>query len=161
MLVPAPAIRFAMRCAYKALGMWWRIRKPSIRGVFVAIWHGDSVMLIRNSYQIPRSMPGGGVGRGEAIALAALRELREEVGLVVPPAALRYACTIVDTSRYVRDTVTFYEMHVTEPPVLALDGLEVVSAAFVPAADLPDQRIVSPVRLYLRWRGLLPPAAAS
>ena len=155
-LLPVPVHRLALRCAYKGIALWWRVRRPSIRGAFVAVWHGERVLLIRNSYQGARAMPGGGVARGEAVAAAAVRELREEIGLEVVPAELRYACTVIDESRGARDTASFYELHVSMPPALAIDGREVVGAAFEEPARAAAGPMVPPVRLYLRWRGALP-----
>ena len=56
-----------------------------IPAVGVVCWRGDEVLLIQRG-RAPRegewSIPGGKVNRGEALHDAALRELREETGVV-------------------------------------------------------------------------------
>ncbi len=52
--------------------------------VGVVCWRGDEVLLIRRGHPPRRgewSIPGGKVEWGEALAVAALRELREETGV--------------------------------------------------------------------------------
>jgi 8-oxo-dGTP pyrophosphatase MutT (NUDIX family) len=64
----------------------WRIIRPRTRGVKVMAFNADGELaLIRNSYG--RSdlfvLPGGGVRPFEGLALAAAREIREELGVEV------------------------------------------------------------------------------
>jgi 8-oxo-dGTP pyrophosphatase MutT (NUDIX family) len=55
---------------------------PTAFGVAALVCDADGkVLLVRHSYSPGWRLPGGGVGRGEPAAQAALRELKEEVGL--------------------------------------------------------------------------------
>ena len=70
-----------MRVAYRLLLAWWFVRRPAIQGSYVAVWHGERVLVIRNSYRKSLSFPAGGRARGETLLDAARRELLEEVGI--------------------------------------------------------------------------------
>ncbi|HEU4651457.1 MAG TPA: NUDIX domain-containing protein, partial [Croceibacterium sp.] len=69
-LIPAPLHRSLYRLAYRTRRAWWRVRRPRHSSVIVMAFddHGR-VLLVRHSYG-PRvwSLPGGGFGRGEALA---------------------------------------------------------------------------------------------
>ena len=51
-------------------------------GARVVALRGDEVMLVKQSYTTGWILPGGGVERGETLLQAAIREVREEAGLV-------------------------------------------------------------------------------
>ncbi|MBM4420299.1 MAG: NUDIX domain-containing protein [Chloroflexi bacterium] len=58
------------------------------REVSVAVFREGRVLVMRSSRGGTWSLPAGGVEVGEAVRDGAARELREETGLVVEPAAL-------------------------------------------------------------------------
>ena len=59
------------------------LRTPCAVGAMAIAEDGDGrVILVRHTYQAGWHLPGGGVGAGEPPAEAALRELREEIGLL-------------------------------------------------------------------------------
>jgi 8-oxo-dGTP pyrophosphatase MutT (NUDIX family) len=51
-------------------------------GARVVALRGDEVMLVKQSYTRGWILPGGGVERGETVLQAAIREVREEAGLI-------------------------------------------------------------------------------
>jgi 8-oxo-dGTP pyrophosphatase MutT (NUDIX family) len=81
-LIPAPLHRAAFRAAHRLRLLWWRLRRPRIRGVRSLAFDGEGkVLLVRHSYGSGNWMlPGGGLGRNEDPVAGAVRELAEEVG---------------------------------------------------------------------------------
>ena len=115
----------------------------------VAVWHAGRVLLIRNSYRRPLSMPAGNLHRGESPAAAAVRELREEVGISVEPGRLRFAREIVHRSDWKEDHSHLFELELAEAPRLAIDGREVIWAGFATRAEALARELSVPVRIYL------------
>lgn len=138
------AARASFRLGFPLLKLWWRLTHPTLEGVYVAVWHGERVLLIRNSYQKAYSFPSGRRGRNEPPAEAAVRELREEVGVGVPVDALDHAGELTVETHLVTDHVHVFELHVDEEPALALDHREVVWAAFE-TVELARRRALLPV----------------
>lgn len=139
-------------CAYRAARMWWFLRRPPQTGAIVALWHGGRVLLIRNSYTWFWSAPGGSVGRGEAPAAAAARELREEVGLELPPGALRPALEVEHFWQYRHDRVHVFEAELAAAPALRLDNREVVEARFIDPESIDPAALLPHLRDYLAAR---------
>lgn len=140
--------RVGLRLAYRAQLLWWRLRRPRIFGAYVAVWHGGRVLAIRNSYRRRLSFPAGRLARGEAPLDAALRELREEVGIDARPEALHYVDEFVDVGP-AEDHAHVFELRCEERPRFQVDGREVVWADFLTPADLLGRGAVSVVRAYL------------
>jgi 8-oxo-dGTP pyrophosphatase MutT (NUDIX family) len=144
--------RIGLRCAYRLQLAVWYVLRPRIRGAYVAVWHGERVLVIRNSYRRRLSFPAGGLRRGERLVEAAARELAEEVGIAVPSDALRYAGQIVDASGRAVDCAHIFELYCEEEPALRVDGREVVWAGFLPPEQALERGLVSVVRRYLERR---------
>ena len=115
----------------------------------MAVWHGERLLVIRNSYRRLLSLPAGRLRRGEELRDAARRELREEVGIDVPASALRYAREIVGRVAYTEDHVHLFEIRVDEAPDLRVDGREVVWAEFLPPDEAFARGLAEYVRRYL------------
>lgn len=150
---PAPAldagVRLAYRLAFTLLRAWWFLRRPDHRGALVAVWHDGRVLMVHPSYRRTLDFPGGGVGRGEAPAAAALRELDEEVGIVAAPAALRLAREMTAWWDFRRDHVSIFELRLGERPALRIDRREIVAAEFMAPAAILDRPVSPFVRAYL------------
>lgn len=71
-----------MRLANQVRRAYWRLRRRTIYGVMVlAITPDGKLVLVRQTYSPGWALPGGGRRPTEDPATAALRELREEIGL--------------------------------------------------------------------------------
>jgi len=144
--------RFALRIGYRALRVWWRIRRPTLTGSYVAVWHNERLLLIRNSYKSGETLPCGGLQRDESHREAARRELREEVGIAVEAEQLTFAYEIEVEGPLATDRAHFFELEFENEPVIAIDRREVVWAGFCPAAELVDRPLIRSVRAYLERR---------
>ncbi len=145
--------RWGLRLAYRGQLLYWFVFRPRIEGAYVAVWHGDRVLVIRNSYRRRLSLPAGGLKRGERPDQAAARELFEEVGIAAEPGALRFARKIVSTNGYAEDHAHFFELRLDAPCDPRIDGREVVWAAFLTRDEAIASGVVSVVRLYLSEPG--------
>jgi len=145
--------RMGLRLAYRAQLAVWFVTRPRVQGAAVAVWHGDRLLVVRNSYRRLLSLPAGRLRGGEELRDAARRELHEEVGIEVPAAALRYACEIVGRVAYAEDHVHLFELRVEAAPAVRADGREVVWAEFLPPDEAIARGLAEYVRRYLAGRG--------
>jgi 8-oxo-dGTP pyrophosphatase MutT (NUDIX family) len=146
----APTARMraaAYRAAFALLRVWWVVRRPRSAGVRCIVRHGDSIVLVRHSYDDRRWMlPGGRVRRGEDPAATARREMAQELGI----AAGRWAVIgcLAGRTRYRRpsrmDSFRRHTTHYVETevgtPALQMRAGELLDARWFPAAELPDDR---------------------
>jgi 8-oxo-dGTP diphosphatase len=144
--------RFALCVAYRLMLAGWYVFRPKRQGVFVGVWHQGEVLVIRNSYRSWYALPAGGLRRGEKPEHAALRELREEVGITAKPEVLCFVGDILTTFEFKRDRCSFFEVELDAPPDVRVDGREVVWAGFLTPAEALEQRLAPPVREYLHRR---------
>jgi 8-oxo-dGTP pyrophosphatase MutT (NUDIX family) len=142
-------IRGAMRVAYRLQLAWWYVRRPSIQGAYIAVWHDGRLLVIRNSYRKRDSLPAGGLQRGETPLDAAVRELGEEVGIAASPGQLAYHGEILTDSQFAKDHAHFFELHCTAEPEVRIDRREVVWAGFVRPEEALARGVVRSVRVYL------------
>ena len=145
-------LRFAYRAAYLAAKTWWFIRRPQTTGSVVALWNDGKLLVVRTSYRRQYMLPGGFIKRGETSRAAAQRELFEELGVVIPAAALR--CGWRGTLRFEhrRDTVTIWEVVLDAPPTITVDGLEVVWAGWKTPAEARALPLLPHIQCYLESR---------
>ena len=152
--VPAPARglvdrlwRIGLWVAYRLLLCFWFVARPRQSGVYIAVWHGSRILIIRNSYRAWINLPCGGIGRGESPIESAMRELKEEVGITATVEMLREVGTFYSRREFYPDTSTVFELLLDEEPVPRIDNREVVWAGFVDVetalatnlADVPTQ----------------------
>lgn len=152
--------RNAFRVAFQLRLVWWRVRRPTLTGAYVAVWHEGRLLCVRNSYRRRLTLPAGGLARGESPRAAAARELHEEVAIAVSPERLSYVGEIVSRVGGVTDRAHFFELHCDGgEPAYQVDEREVVWAAFLSPRELREVRTVDVVRQYLERVGARPPAA--
>ncbi len=123
--------RAAYWVAFRVMRSWWFLRRPEHRGAMVAVWVRHRLLIVRLSYRRGLNLPGGGIERGETAEQAALRELKEEVGLALAPSDLRLAWRQQSFWDYRRDHVTIFEAELDDLPPLLPDGREVVEARLI------------------------------
>jgi 8-oxo-dGTP pyrophosphatase MutT (NUDIX family) len=126
--------------------LWWRVRRPSSRGVAVAVWWQGSLLVVRPSYRAGFDLPGGGLEAGEEPRQGAVRELAEELALDIRPAALQELGLFAFTLEHRRIRETLFAWHPGSPPVWRIDRREIVWAGLVRPAALRDARITPSVR---------------
>ena len=108
------------------------------------------MLLVRHSYQAPGRwmLPGGGMGRRESAEVAAIRELKEEVG-----------CRMDDAECFWVDIVDIYgaknHVHLVigrSDDLPVADEREIIAAAFYPLDALPELTALSARARIERWR---------
>ncbi len=131
--------------AYRIVKLYWGIRKPKTYGALITIWHRGEILLVKNSYLNYFSLPGGYVRREEKALDAAVRELREEVGLNIKPEDLLLVLQTEHDWENRHDNVTIFALEVTEKPQLVIDNREVISAEFYPPAQALAMNLFPPI----------------
>lgn len=144
--------RAAFWVAYRLARAWWFVRRPSVRGAYVALWCGDELLLIRNSYKRGETVPCGGIGRRESPRAAARRELREEVGIVLDESDLLPVFESLVEFDFTHDHCFFFEATLPNRPLFSIDRREVIWADFVRADELAGRPLVPHVQRYLAAR---------
>jgi 8-oxo-dGTP diphosphatase len=137
--------RLAYRMAYPVVSRWWRLYGHH-HGVAIAVWSGDTVLAVRHSYKPGLRLPGGALARRENPHEAAVRELREEVGVTIDPARLRF---VAEVSTRV-GLIHLYETRVEVKPDLVIDRREIVEAHFVHPIQLHEAHFRNRIGAYLR-----------
>jgi 8-oxo-dGTP diphosphatase len=114
--------------------LYFRIFRPKTTGSAVVIQKDGQVLLVRNTYGTQRwGFPGGGVKRGEDPALAAAREVQEEVGLTVLDLA-PVSC-FPFRHHYRNDTVHLYAATAAMNE-LSIDRAEILEARWFPVEQV-------------------------
>jgi 8-oxo-dGTP pyrophosphatase MutT (NUDIX family) len=77
--------RLGLRLAYPSLRLYWFLARTRIHGVQCVISRDEEVLLVRHTYGDRRrwELPGGAVKRNEQPRDAAVREVREELGIEI------------------------------------------------------------------------------
>lgn len=139
----------ALTGAYRLMRMYWWMRRPRTHGALVALWHDGKILLIRNSYHQYFSLPGGYVRPGEPAREAAVRELKEELGMSVSIRALRPALDQELIWEFKREHVEIFSLECGSMPEIEVDGREVVSAEFFCPEEALPLEMYPPIRLHI------------
>ncbi len=128
--------RTAYRIAYPcviAVRRWSKTHHYD--GVTVAVWCGDSVLMVRHSYRPGLLLPGGGVKPGEDPKACVIRELYEEVGIIIADPACLMLVDVRPRSHGAGD-IRLYETFIDDRPVLKIDRREIIYACFLSKANI-------------------------
>ena len=104
--------------------------KPTRRGVYVAVWWNDRVLLINNSYRAALTLPSGGIGSQETPLNGAIRELKEEVGITVDTDKVKLLSSFTLKHDNIQDEVFAFELVFENQPEIRIDNREVTEAHF-------------------------------
>ena len=126
--VPPVCWRIALTLAFPLYQRWRFWRGAKLGGAFVAIRAPDDVLVVRHSYRRRLDFVGGGIERGETARDAAVREMREEIGVDAPGIALRELGRVRTGFRAVDEMDTLFEWRVDCLPGVAIDHREVIWA---------------------------------
>lgn len=101
-------LRLLLPLAYRAARLWWFVRRPRTFGVrAIAVTPQGEIVLVRHSYLRGWYCPGGGCKRREEAQAAALRELREEIGMI-GCGTVRHLADYFVERHFRRDTVSWF-----------------------------------------------------
>jgi 8-oxo-dGTP pyrophosphatase MutT (NUDIX family) len=114
-----------------------RFMRGKTLGVRVAAFNADgAVMLVKHTYAPGWILPGGGVEKGEMLVDAALREIREEAGLIADgPLALHGIFS--NENIFPGDFVCTYVLRQCRREAWA-PNFEIADAQFFASDKLPD-----------------------
>ena len=137
-------MRAIIQSAYLLRRIVLRVLRLRTTGVKVMLFNeADELLLIRNAYGDSGQylLPGGGVSRRESPAAAAIREVREEIGIELD--RVEPVWTYKSNSEGKRDTIHLFKAKTSARP--EIDGREVIEARFFALGALPSR--VSPATL--------------
>ena len=120
-----------LKLTYKGLLFLWSFTRPTVQGVFIAIWYKEKLLVIKNSYRKSFTIPCGRIKRDEDPADAAIRELYEEVGIKVDKRQIKFSGIFTANYSNIKDIGNFYEIELTELPKIQIDNREVVWSQFM------------------------------
>jgi 8-oxo-dGTP pyrophosphatase MutT (NUDIX family) len=144
------AISLALRGYLAVRTVGWFVTRPQTRGVrAIALTPEGQVVLVRHSYIEGWHLPGGGHERGESAEQAALRELREEIGMV-SHGAVRVLGTLQHRPNFRRDTVTL--VLVEQVAFGFRPSLEIVEARAFDIGALPAGVTAGTRRRLAEWQ---------
>ncbi|WP_336981065.1 NUDIX domain-containing protein [Altererythrobacter fulvus] len=138
-LIPAPLHRAGLRLAHGLRKAWWRLAKPQLSGVNVALLNdAGEVLLVRHAYGSGKwTLPGGGLKRGEMPEPAVRREIAEELGCkAVGLLALGVNRRLLHGAPCVSHIYSARLEGELRP-----DGREIAEARFFPLDALPEGRV--------------------
>ncbi|WP_157220307.1 NUDIX domain-containing protein [Flavisphingomonas formosensis] len=145
-------LRLILPLAHRAARLWWFLRRPRTFGVrAIALTPAGEIVLVRHSYLPGWYCPGGGRRRSEDAQAAALRELREEIGMIAH-GEVRFLQDYFVLQHHKRDTVSWFIVRdVRFAPRRSLEIAEVRSYALdaLPAGmpTIVRERVLAALKL--------------
>ena len=146
------AFQLAYVCAYRMMRVYWSVRRPTTNGALVTLWNRGEVLLVRNSYVHYYTLPGGYLRRGETSRQAALRELREEVGVTAQSDDLTLLIDETHDWEGKQDHVSIFALELEERPVIKVDHREVIDASWFAPEDALKLDLFPPLRRAIERR---------
>jgi ADP-ribose pyrophosphatase YjhB (NUDIX family) len=134
---------------------WFRLKRPMTMGVrIIAANEAGQICLVRHTYTPGWHLPGGGVERGETCLQAALKEAREEAGLVINASDISLMSVHANFENFLGDHVLVY---VTRKwtTIPTQNGHEIAEYGFYDLANLPHGTTAGTKRRLQEWAGTL------
>lgn len=125
-------IRFLISVLYPLIKPVLRLLVKNPHSVKIVLIYKDKILLIRNSYRKGWTLPGGGIKRNENPLEAAIREVREEVGIDIFN-LINHGKTKLEFEK--NSFVTIFSSQVNEPG-FEVDGMEVEKAEWTELKNL-------------------------
>ncbi len=134
---------------------WFRFKRPMTLGVrVIAIDADGQVCLVRHTYTPGWHLPGGGVERGETCEDAALKEAREEAGLLIEQNDIRLVSIHANFANFPGDHVAIFVVNKwTVTPTNT--AMEIAEHGFFPLSSLPDGTTAGTKRRLAEWSGAI------
>lgn len=129
--------RWLLRAVKPALHAAYRQTRGMTLGTRSVVLMGDpvQVLLVRHGYAPGWLLPGGGVERGETLSQSAIRELREEAGIVAEEEPGLHGILLND-AQFVGDHVACFVLRRFRREPFT-PNREIAEARFFPVASLP------------------------
>lgn len=147
--LPDRLIHLAYTVAYRGHLVFNFIFRPVSYGAYAAVWAGNKILLVKNSYKSEYTFPCGGISQTETATQAARRELQEEVGLSLPLEGFKKVYETMSFIEFKRDHIQFFGTCTEQDAPLNPDGREVIWAGFKSVEEALAMPIFPPVREYL------------
>ena len=149
-----------LRLAAWVYELYRLVRRPHTHGALVAIWWKKQLLMVKTSYRQGYGLPGGGLRRNETAAQAAVRELKEELGITLKSDWLKQAWTLTEQLAGGQNTVKIFSLrwpptsdHPDQPPELIPDQLEIVEAVWMTLEQARRQTLPRHLESYLLDQG--------
>ena len=136
--------------AYRLHLCWNFLFRPTCHGVWIAVWAQGQLLIIKNSYRSSITLPGGSIDGAEQPVQAALRELREEVGIDAKPHELVLWGEYLSLVEYKYDHINLFELELSAPPEFELDNREVSWGGICLPEQAMDLNLFPTLRIYLQ-----------
>lgn len=123
---------FLMRAAWTSRALLARLRGQKVPGVRVVILSGDRAVLVRHWYApFVWTLPGGGICENETPEAAAIREVREETGLIID--------SLLKLGTYPQGQGSETTVYVarTDAALSGLRNVEILESCYWPISALP------------------------
>lgn len=126
---------------HQILKVWWFIARPEGRGAKVILTFGDEILMVQHSYGHRLwTFPGGGVKSNEESVVAAIREMKEELGIDI--SGLRNIGSYFTDYEHKKITVDCFVTELDTKQVYS-DNFEIAQVGWFLLSKLPKNRASS------------------